>query len=77
MPEDIQAKVREAAEAATAEQRSAMMKMTDEALATLKSKGIEFETVDVSLFRDKVSSVYEKNADKVGGMAAIEELTQQ
>jgi tripartite ATP-independent transporter DctP family solute receptor len=77
LPEDIQAKVREAAEAATAEQRSAMMKMTDEALATLKSKGIEFETVDVSLFRDKVSSVYEKNADKVGGMAAIEELTQQ
>lgn len=77
LPQDIQAKVRKAAEAATAAQRSAMAKMTGDALAKLKAKGLEFQQVDVSLFRDKVKSVYEKNAAKVGGMAAIEELTKQ
>jgi hypothetical protein len=51
--------------------------MTDDALAKLKAKGLEFQQVDVSLFRDKVKSVYERNAAKVGGMAAIDELTKQ
>ena len=66
-----------AAAAATTEQRSAMANMTGEALAELKTKGLVFQKVDVSLFRDKVKSVYERNAAKVGGMGAIEELTQQ
>jgi tripartite ATP-independent transporter DctP family solute receptor len=77
LPQNIQEKVREAAEAATAEQRSAMAKMTDDALAKLKAKGLVFQDVDVSLFRDKVKSVYERNAAKVGGMEAIDELTRQ
>lgn len=77
MPEDIQAKVHAAAEAATVAQRDAMMKMTGEALTELKAKGLEFQEVDISAFREKVSAVYEKNADKVGGMSAIEELTKQ
>jgi tripartite ATP-independent transporter DctP family solute receptor len=77
LPQDIQAKVRQAAEAATLAQRSAMAKMTDDALAKLKAKGLDFQQVDVSLFRDKVKSVYERNAAKVGGMAAIDELTKQ
>jgi tripartite ATP-independent transporter DctP family solute receptor len=75
LPQDIQAKVRAAA--ATTEQRSAMANMTGEALAELKTKGLVFQKVDVSLFRDKVKAVYERNAAKVGGMGAIEELTQQ
>ena len=77
LPEDIQSQVRAAAEAATAAQREAMATMTDEALAKLKEKGIEFQDVDVSLFRDKISSVYEKNADKVGGMDVIESVKNQ
>lgn len=77
LPQDIQAKIHEAGEAATAEQRSAMAKMTDDALAKLKAKGLVFQEVDVSLFRDKVKSVYERNAAKVGGMEAIDELTRQ
>ena len=77
LPQNIQEKVRKAAEAATAEQRSAMAKMTDDALAKLKAKGLVFQDVDVSLFRDKVKSVYERNAAKVGGMEAIDELTRQ
>lgn len=77
MPEELQVKLREAATAATAAQRTAMLKMTDDALAQLKEKGLEFQSVDVSAFRDKVASVYEKNADRVGGMAAIEALTKQ
>ena len=77
LPEEIQSQVRAAAEAATTAQRDAMAKMTDEALAELKEKGIEFQDVDVSLFRDKISSVYEKNADKVGGMEVIEAVKNQ
>lgn len=76
-PQDIQAKIREAAEAGTAEERSAMAEMTGDALAQLKAKGLTFQEVDVSLFRDKVKSVYQRNAAKVGGMEAIEELTRQ
>ena len=54
-----------------------MAKMTDEALAQLKQKGIEFHDVDVSVFRDKIGSVYEKNAEKVGGMELIESVKSQ
>lgn len=77
LPEEIQAKIRSAAEAATKAQRAAMTKMTDEALAKLKTKGLEFHKVDLEPFRAKVSPVYKKNADKVGGMAAIDELAKQ
>ncbi|MCP4386630.1 MAG: TRAP transporter substrate-binding protein [Hyphomicrobiales bacterium] len=77
LPEDIQGKVRAAAEAATTAERAAMMKMTDEALAALKAKGIEFNDVDLASFRAKAASVYDKNAEKVGGMALIEELAKQ
>lgn len=77
LPEDIQAKVRAAAEAATTAERAAMATMTDEALQALKAKGLEFHDVDLGPFRDKVGSVYAKNADKVGGMALIEEIAKQ
>lgn len=77
LPEEVQAKVRAAAEAATQAQRAAMTKMTDEALAKLKAKGLEFHKVDLEPFRAKVGSVYKKNAEKVGGMAAIDELAKQ
>lgn len=77
LPEDIQAKVRAAAEAATTAERAAMATMTDEALTALKAKGLEFHDVDLGPFREKVGSVYAKNADKVGGMALIEEISKQ
>ena len=46
-------------------------------LEQLKAKGLEFNDVELDLFRDKVRSVYEKNADRVGGMEAIEAVAKQ
>ena len=77
LPEDIQAKVREAAAAATEAERAAMQSMTGDALEKLKAKGLQFNDVELDLFRDKVRSVYEKNADRVGGMEAIEAVASQ
>ncbi len=77
LPADIQAKVRAAAEIATKAERAAMAEMTGQALEKLKAKGIKFYDVDLGPFRAKVDSVYKKNADKVGGMAAIDELAKQ
>ena len=77
MPADIQAKLRTAAQTATQAERTAMAKMTDEAVDKLKAKGIEFHKVDLGPFRAKVDAVYKKNADKVGGLSAIDELAKQ
>lgn len=77
LPEDIQGQVRAAAAKATEAERDAMKKMTDDALAQLKEKGIEFNEVDLDAFREKVQSVYSANADRVGGMEMIEEVTKQ
>ena len=77
LPDDIQAKVREAAAQATEAERAAMQAMTGEALEQLKGKGIEFNEVELDLFREKVRPVYEKNADRVGGMEAIEAVASQ
>jgi TRAP-type C4-dicarboxylate transport system substrate-binding protein len=54
-----------------------MQAMTGEALEQLKGKGIEFNEVELDLFREKVRPVYEKNADRVGGMEAIEAVASQ
>ena len=51
--------------------------MTGEALAQLKKKGLKFYSVDVAPFQAKVSSVYKKNAEKVGGMSVIELVSKQ
>ena len=77
LPAEIQAAVRKAGAEATAAERVAMASMTDDALAQLKEKGIKFYEVDVAPFQAKVQSVYEKNAEQVGGMSAIEEVAAQ
>ena len=43
----------------------------------LKEKGLKFYEVDLGTFREKVESVYLKNAENVGGMSAIEALAKQ
>ena len=43
----------------------------------MKDKGIEFYEVDRELFRAKVQPIYEKYADRVGGMALIEQVARQ
>lgn len=74
---ETQAAIEKAAAEAAAAERAAMQTMTETALADLKAKGLEFHDVDIAPFQEKVQSVYEKNADAVGGMAAIEEVMNQ
>ena len=71
LPVSIQVKMRAAAEASTTAQRVAMDRMAGEAYAQLVDKGIEFNDVDLAAFRSKAMSVYEKNADRVGGLEMI------
>jgi tripartite ATP-independent transporter DctP family solute receptor len=77
LPSDLQEKFRVAAVTGTQAEREAMAGMTNDALAQLKEKGLEFHEVDLTPFREKVSIVYEKNAESVGGIAAITELASQ
>ena len=74
---DLQAQVREAAASATEAQRAAMDKMAGDALTSLKEKGIEFNEVEIASFQAAVQSVYEKNADRVGGMEMIQKVGEQ
>ena len=75
LPADVQEAVLEAGRQSVVAQRRAMEAMTNEALEELKEKGLEFFEVDRDLFRQQVESVYRSNADRVGGMQVIEEVT--
>jgi len=75
LPTDVQEAVLEAGRQSVVAQRLAMETMTDEALEELKEKGLEFFEVDRDLFRQQVESVYRNNAERVGGMQVIEEVT--
>ena len=77
LPDDLKEKVIEAAQSSVAVERMAMAKMTGDALEQLKEKGLKFYEVDLGPFREKVESVYLKNAENVGGMSAIEALAKQ
>ena len=72
---DIQQAVLKAGRESVAAQRLAMESMTTEALNELKEKGLEFFEVDRDLFRERVESVYRNNAESVGGIKVIEEIT--
>ena len=77
LPPDVQAAVLKAGRASVVAEREAMDVFTASALAELKELGLEFFEVDKTLFREKVEQVYRNNAEKVGGMAKIEEVIKQ
>ncbi|MEM9148576.1 MAG: TRAP transporter substrate-binding protein [Pseudomonadota bacterium] len=72
LPESVQAAIVDAAATAAAAERAAMASATEEALAALMEKGIEFNEVDLAAFREQAKSVYAANAERVGGMAMID-----
>jgi len=75
LPEDVQAVVLRAGRESTIVQRQAMESATLEALASLQAKGaLEFLTVDRDIFRARVRTVYEANAERVGGLEVIDEI---
>lgn len=74
LPLDVQDAVLKAGKASVSVEREAMDALTESALAELKALGIEFYEVDKAPFREKLERVYRNNADKVGGMALIEQI---
>jgi tripartite ATP-independent transporter DctP family solute receptor len=74
LPPDVQAAVLKAGRASVTAEREAMDILSASALDELKARGLEFIEVERGVFREKVKSVYENNADKVGGMALIEKV---
>jgi len=77
LPKDIQTAILDAGRAATLRERKVINEKEDAAMAFLKTKGIEFFKVDKKPFQEAVASVYKKNADRVGGMDAIEQVRNQ
>lgn len=73
----MQTAVLEAGRASVVAARQAQDTLTREAFEQLKDKGIEFYEVDKDLFRAKVQPIYEKYADRVGGIALIEQVARQ
>ena len=77
LPPDIQQAVLKAGEVSVLAEREAMARMTEEAHEELMARGIQFNEVDRDAFLERVQEVYENNADRVGGMAMIEEVSSQ
>lgn len=74
LPPDVQDAVLKAGKASVSAEREAMDALTESALTELKQLGIEFYEVDKGPFRAKLEGVYRNNAEKVGGMALIEQI---
>lgn len=77
LPAHIQTIVLKASEARALAERKAMDVKAEIAMVELKKRGLKFYEVDKKLFQDKIKSVYTKNAKKVGGMEAIEQVAKQ
>ena len=77
LPANIQTIVFKAGSAATNYERMVIEGKTLEALEFLKKKGLKFYELNKKPFQDAVKSVYTKNAKRVGGMAAIQQVSSQ
>ena len=74
LPPRVQTAVLNAGRAGVLAARKSEIEMSEQALEKLEKKGIEFFSVNKDLFREKVMPVYEKYAEKLGGMKLIEEI---
>ncbi|MBT5219654.1 MAG: TRAP transporter substrate-binding protein [Woeseia sp.] len=79
LPVDIQTAILEAGRASVEAQRRAMENNNEESLLALVEIGLEFNEVNGEEFRKKIADglVYERNAERVGGQAMIDELINQ
>ena len=77
LPPEFQEAVLDAGRASVQVEREAMASMTTAALVELERLGLEFNEIDRGLFEEKVRQVYLDNAERVGGLEAIEEVARQ
>jgi TRAP-type C4-dicarboxylate transport system substrate-binding protein len=77
LPPALQAAVRRAGQESVQAQRRAMEEKNQHALTELKEKGLVFNAVDKAPFQKIAADVYQRNADKVGGIQVIERLISQ
>jgi tripartite ATP-independent transporter DctP family solute receptor len=74
LPGDVQTAVLKAGRASVAAEREAMDTLSASARQELQTRGLQFVEVERELFRARVQSVYENNADRVGGLTLIEKV---
>jgi tripartite ATP-independent transporter DctP family solute receptor len=74
LPSDVQAIVVKAGRASVTAERESMAVLTASALEELKTRGLAFIDVERGLFREKTKGVYERNAQRVGGMNLIKKV---
>lgn len=77
LPVAIQAAVWEAAAASVRTEREAYATKDRIAQEKLKDLGLVFDTVDTTKFQGMLKGVYAKYAEKVGGVALIEQVNRQ
>ena len=77
LPPEYREIVIRAGKAAIQAERDEMETMTLDALVELEKLGLEFYEVNKEPFREKVQPVYNKYADRVGGIEVIEEVGRQ
>jgi len=76
-PPYVQTAILKAGRAGVMAARRTQDEFAQHALEELKKKGLEFFPVDKDLFIDKVQSVYQKYAEKVGGRKLIDQIIRQ
>jgi len=72
LPEAVQKAVQKAALESAANNRQYMLKKGNEMVADMGKKGLEIARPDLAAFREAVGPVWEKYAERVGGMKRIE-----
>jgi tripartite ATP-independent transporter DctP family solute receptor len=77
LPPEVQKAVRKAGKNSEKIQREAMELKTQESLIELENLGLIFNKVDKKPFQVLAWEIYKKNAEKVGGMALIEDILSQ
>lgn len=79
LPADVQEAILVAGRASVETQRRSMEMNNEQSLLALEEIGLTFNEVDGEAFRQKIADgkVYERNAERVGGQAMIDQLVNQ
>ncbi len=79
LPADVQQAILLAGEQSVETQRRSMEMNNEQSLLALEEIGLIFNEVDGDAFRNKIAEgkVYERNAERVGGQAMIDQLINQ